>query len=529
MRRFGYSDRTFTIEGGQRSGPGEGLFILKNCEGHALFIEVQEKIRLLREPFDDGQSPKSPAVGDSSRNGPSLLGAPPTGKQGNGKDTPKTPMLQDNRNATPNPRGDNPLSSPALVNDLPQWEPVFSASREETSEENAHQQSSGEDDDAEDNSSDEDNADGHSTSLKKKPKIPPKNFDLGSLAMQVVSQSMSNSPGNENVDRGAKGHQSKADKPCRGSSIVQFGPFKRFMSPPPRAATAATGKTRNDGSSEVLPLVNCWDEGTEQAEGSSPVQLSPVMADDISPGISKTRKPFWKSFRERERPAGEGRETRQTADATFSEGESEEETVEEAPPLLPKNFLREELPNTDEQPILVVPLLPPRPKPSPKEAHNSKGRKAAGKATSADKRSQRQTPSTPDRTVPIRYVQSDAVALQNAKVVEETKEVQTFTPIGPKISEVLLHLESCQVSESGARNTDDLHAQAPEGDYHRIDLRSEAAGKARINHRDTNEEHHLYGQSLICSQMMQRVQDEPEYEDIFVDTKPKKNSKKTKK
>lgn len=479
VRRFGYSDRTFTIEGGQRSGPGEGLFILKNCEGHALFSEVQEKIRLLKQPCDEGPSPSSPVAGACSRNG-----APPTEKHGNDRDM---------------------LSSTALLNGTPRMESLSTAGGGDAAAENVYQELESEDDDDE-VSSGEENTDGSSTSGKKKPKVPPKNFDLGSVALQVGSvqiqvesqQSTSYSPGKENVDRAkTKGCQSRADTDLKGDA--------------------------------------------EQANGS-PVKPLRVGADGISRCVDKSspkppklseKKPFWSS-KGKAQPTDGGREARSAAEATSRDEKSEGQTEVEPPPLKPKNFRRDVTANNKEELVLVIPSSPSKTKPSPKEKSYPK-KKTPDKTPSAAKTSRQEAPVTPKKTVfnaPFRYVGSDVMTLQNVKVVETTDTVPPLTPFGPKISEVLLHLESCQASESGsssANNIDDHPAKAPEDPYHRIDLRSEAAGKARTAIRDTeDEEHHLYGQSLIC-QMTQHVQDEPAYEDIVIEAKPKKNPKKTKK
>lgn len=531
VRRFGYSDRTFTIEGGQRSGPGEGLFILKNCEGRALFNEVQEKIRLLRQSCLEGQYPSSPVLGACSRDG-----APPTENQGDDKDT-----LQYRPNATLYPRGENPLSSAVLLNGTAHRESVPTAGGDAPAE-NVYQELESEDDndDDDEDSSGEEITDGNSTSGKKKPKVPPKNFDLGSVAIQINSQSTGYSPGKENVDKAkTKGHQSKADVASRSSR-----PFKRFISPPPHDAAA---ENKKDGSFEKLPLVNCWDESSDFKDDAKQINGSPVKplsveADDISRCVDKAsskppklseKKPFW-SFKGKAQPTDGGREARPAADA-MSRGEKAEEQAEvKPPPLKPKNFRRDVTANNKEELVLVIPSISSKTKPSLKEKSYTK-KKTPDKTTSAAKTLRHEAPTTPKKTVsnaPVRYIGSDVMTLQNVKVVETTEAVQPLTPFGPKISEVLLHLESCQASEPGsssANNIDDHAAKAPEDPYHRIDLRSEAAGKAKTTIRDTEyEEHHLYGQSLIC-QMTQHVQDEPEYEDIVVEAKPKKNPKKTKK
>lgn len=70
MRRFGYSDRSFSIEGGQRSGSGRGLFILKTSDGQKLFEDVQLRIRTLKSssPSDNNSCATAaatlPAEGD---------------------------------------------------------------------------------------------------------------------------------------------------------------------------------------------------------------------------------------------------------------------------------------------------------------------------------------------------------------------------------------------------------------------------------------------------------------------------------
>lgn len=56
VRRFGLSNGTFMIEGGQRSEQGEGLFIFKNCDGRQLFEAVQERICQLKKSLCISQS-----------------------------------------------------------------------------------------------------------------------------------------------------------------------------------------------------------------------------------------------------------------------------------------------------------------------------------------------------------------------------------------------------------------------------------------------------------------------------------------
>lgn len=72
VRRFGYSDRSFSIEGGQRSGSGQGLFILKTPDGQRLFEDIQLRIRSL----------KSSSPSDSSSCA-TVAALPPEGGEGN--------------------------------------------------------------------------------------------------------------------------------------------------------------------------------------------------------------------------------------------------------------------------------------------------------------------------------------------------------------------------------------------------------------------------------------------------------------
>ena len=47
VRRFGYSDQTFTVEGGSRCGSGEGLFIFEKCSGREIMNEVTERMKAI--------------------------------------------------------------------------------------------------------------------------------------------------------------------------------------------------------------------------------------------------------------------------------------------------------------------------------------------------------------------------------------------------------------------------------------------------------------------------------------------------
>lgn len=54
IRRFGYSERSLTIEGGSKCGIGQGLFIFKTDKGNQLMDAINERMKLCRsQPEDD--------------------------------------------------------------------------------------------------------------------------------------------------------------------------------------------------------------------------------------------------------------------------------------------------------------------------------------------------------------------------------------------------------------------------------------------------------------------------------------------
>lgn len=56
IRRFGYSERTLTIEGGSKCGIGQGLFIFKTDMGNQLMAAINERMNLCKGPPEDEYS-----------------------------------------------------------------------------------------------------------------------------------------------------------------------------------------------------------------------------------------------------------------------------------------------------------------------------------------------------------------------------------------------------------------------------------------------------------------------------------------